>query len=359
MAPKKPTSSKHSDPAVGGASKKNKNEDDVIEGITPIQIPEKFVSPCYWHAPASSTTTSGNKNIFSGWQGQVPKDFPTDSDSTFFGGGGATRSFDTSAIDSEENNNLISSSAIHIELPDHRTEREQRLDIPASIISRSTTTEDVAISRLDNVPLDSIPLDEFYSKLTETSFLKRESMLKKDQQRGRGDVETFLDGEAVDVPSQYKVMLDRIYNHLENLGSKDKGLELPAVRVQGAGRRTMWENFQEICSKLNRSSEDIRAYICNELTTTSRYDGENRLHIEMTRLTTAKLQRLVYDYAMSHVYCDSCRGFDTKLVRDTALRLDKIVCNKCESERAVEGTSGGFQAIVNRRGRIRARMGAT
>lgn len=340
---------KHADPHP---SKKNQQED--IAGITPIQIPEDFVSPSYWHAAVPAGTTG---NVFSAWEGQIPQNFPTgEVDDGFLGGGGASRSFDINVdkADDETPSDAARNRFI-LSIPDLRTEREERLNILPALISRDLAGDDVAIHRLDGLALDSIPIDEFFTLLTETSFVKRESMLKKDQQRARGDAEIFLDGESVDVPSQYKQMLDRIVAHLEGEGSKKSGLELPAIKTEAAGRRTIWVNFQEICQTLHRNPEEVRSFVCNELTTQSKYDGENRLHVDAPRLTPPKLQKLVIDFAMSHVYCTSCRGFDTKLVRDTALRLDLIVCNRCGCKRSVEGQSGGFVAIANRRGRLRAR----
>lgn len=337
---------KHADP------NSKKNQQDEIAGITPIQVPENFVSPCYWHAAVAPAAAAAN--VFAAWEGQIPQSFPTgDVDDGFLGGGGASRTFDINVDQAEDE--ATHAARFILDMHDLRTERESRLNIPPSIISRDLAGDDVAIHRLDGIPLDSIPLAEFYTLLTETSFVKRESMLKKDQQRARGDAEIFLDGEPVDVPSQYKQMLDRIVAHLEGEGSKKSGLELPAIKTEPAGRRTIWVNFQEICTTLNRNPEEVRSFVCNELTTQSKYDGENRLHVDAPRLTPPKLQKLVIDFAMSHVYCTSCRGFDTKLVRDTALRLDLIVCNRCGCKRSVEGQSGGFVAIANRRGRLRAK----
>lgn len=342
---------KHVDPHAQQGGTKQREE---IPGITPIQVPEKFVSPCHWQPALPAPATS----VFSTWGGQVPSNFLANAEVTFFGGGGATRSFESSVAGESED--IVSSptmaiNRLSITLPDLRSEREVRLNIPLALVSRDTSNDDVVIHRLDAVPLDAIKVEDFYSLLTETSFVKRESMIKKEQQRARGDMESFLDGEPVDVPSQYKTMLDRIVAHLDHTGAEEKALELPAVRVEGAGRRTVWVNFQEICKTLSRTAEEVRAFVCNELTTTSKYDGENRLHIDVSRLTVAKLQKLVTDYALSHVYCTSCHSFDTKLVRDAALRLDLVVCNKCESKRSVENQSGGFTAIVNRKGRLRAK----
>ena len=339
MAPK-PKKGGHVDPAAAAAA-------SAAGGAASApQQAAVFVSPCFYKpAPPAPAV-----NVFSLWAGQVPREFPSEKNVPFFGGGGAARSFDVSASEDD-----VGTTRVTLVIPDHRSEREQRLHIPQAIVSRDSSTDDVAIQRLDELALDTIALDDFYRLIIETPFTKRETMLKKEQQRRRGDKEMFLDGVPVDVPSQYKTMLDRVYARLDQLGSKDQGLDLPSVSVQPQGRRTIWINFKDICVKLHRTHDEVRSFICNELTTTSKFDGEFRLHIDITRLTQDKLQKLLKEYVMSQVYCTSCHGFHTQLVRDTALRLDQILCNKCGSKRSIDSTSGGFQAIVNRRGRLRAR----
>lgn len=364
MPPKK--GGKHSDPAAGGAAAAS-----AASAFADATF-DSYVSPCFWKpAPPASTV-----NVFAQWQGQVPKDFPHDRDTVFFGGGGASRSFDAAVAgtavetadaggsSSEQGAAAAAAAAVaaaqevvvqKIDIPDHRSDREKRLAVPASIVSRDSGSEDVAVNKLDFATLDTIPLDTFYKLLTETPFLKRETMLKKEQQRRRGDAEIFLDGQLVDVPSQYKTMLDRVFARLDQLGSKDQQLELPMVGVESRGRRTVWLNFTDICTTLGRTADEVKSFICNELTTTAKY-VDTALHVDISRaLTKEKLQKLVSDYAMSHVYCQSCHGFQTDLVRDTALRLDQVVCRVCGAKRSVEGTTGGFVAIANRRARLQSK----
>jgi translation initiation factor 2 subunit 2 len=230
-------------------------------------------------------------------------------------------------------------------------QRDEKLGVPGEMLS-AEAMKMVDVHRFDADTVDSLTFTQFFDLIQVIPFAQRVRALKAERDKSV-HVETFLDGTPVQY--NYDQMLQRIAPN--TAGAMEKTLDLPGVRIEPAGRKTIWINFKKMCELLNRDVQDLKAFIEFELTTTSTLDGEQRLHIGISRATADKMQNLVKKFVSSHVLCGSCKGYNTSLVRNSSQRLVEVKCSDCKASRAVEqtGATGGFQAIANRRDRKRMR----
>ena len=58
------------------------------------------------------------------------------------------------------------------------------------------------------------------------------------------------------------------------------------------------------------------------------------------------MEGIISKYVETYVTCSSCKGMDTRIIRDPVSRLQFIECNKCTSRRSVAAIKAGYHATT-------------
>lgn len=145
----------------------------------------------------------------------------------------------------------------------------------------------------------------------------------------------------------YDDMLDRVMGilHAQNpdlIEKKRRTMKPPQLTRVGT-KKTLWVNFQEICTMMQRSPQHVFQFFMAELGTEGSIDGNQRLVIR-GKYVPKYIESLLRKYIVEYVTCQMCRSPNTDLVRDSASRLYFCNCRDCGSSRSVAAISSGYHA---------------
>lgn len=166
--------------------------------------------------------------------------------------------------------------------------------------------------------------------------------------------------------------------HAKNPESENSRISMQAPQLCRMGtKKTLWNNFQDICKSLSRSPEHVYQVcvpndysppgvpICSssclhlltsarcslvllqffmaELGTEGSIDGNQRLVIRGKYLPRA-INTLLKKYIKLYVTCNECNNAHTSLAKDSVTRLYNMTCEACGSTRTVAPIKAGFHA---------------
>jgi len=159
-----------------------------------------------------------------------------------------------------------------------------------------------------------------------------------------GEKEDMYDRKA---DYTYEDMLDRVMNilHAQNpdlIEKKRRTMKPPQLTRVGT-KKTLWVNFQEICTMMQRPPQHVFQFFMAELGTEGSIDGNQRLVIR-GKYVPKYIESLLRKYIVSYVTCEMCRSPNTELTRDPATRLNFCKCHDCGSSRSVANISSGYHA---------------
>jgi len=146
----------------------------------------------------------------------------------------------------------------------------------------------------------------------------------------------------------YSDLLDRVINilHSKNpdlMEKKRRNMKPPQLTRVGT-KKTLWVNFQEICTMMQRSAEHVFQFFMAELGTEGSIDGNQRLVIR-GKYVPKYIESLLRKYIIEYVTCQMCRSPNTDLLKDSTTRLQFCNCKDCGSSRSVVAIRSGYHAI--------------
>ena len=130
---------------------------------------------------------------------------------------------------------------------------------------------------------------------------------------------------------EYKKLLKRAYSQLPTVTFEHKRFEIPRSRVYVFGMRTIFQNFKEVCTALNRTPRHLLKFLSNEMATSAAMDG-TRLILQ-GKFKANTFERLIGRYVTEFVTCPICKRPDTKIVKEK--RLFFLVCEACGAKSAI------------------------
>ena len=145
----------------------------------------------------------------------------------------------------------------------------------------------------------------------------------------------------------YEDMLDRVMGilHAQNpdlIEKKRRTMKPPQLTRVGT-KKTLWVNFQEICTMMQRNPQHVFQFFMAELGTEGSIDGNQRLVIR-GKYVPKYIESLLRKYIVEYVTCQMCRSPNTELTRDAGTRLNFCKCRDCGSQRSVAPISSGYHA---------------
>jgi len=147
----------------------------------------------------------------------------------------------------------------------------------------------------------------------------------------------------------YPALLDRIMNilHAQNpdlIDKKRRNMKPPQLTRVGT-KKTLWVNFQEICTMMQRPPEHVFQFFMAELGTEGSIDGNQRLVIR-GKYVPKYIESLLRKYIVEYVTCQMCRSPNTELIKDSVSRLHFNQCKDCGSRRSVAAIRSGYHATT-------------
>jgi len=145
----------------------------------------------------------------------------------------------------------------------------------------------------------------------------------------------------------YPELLDRVLDaiHANNpdlVERKRRNMKPPQIQKLGT-KKSLWVNFQEVCTMIRRSPEHVFAFFMAELGTEGNIDGNHRLVIR-GRYQPRQIEILLRKYIVEYVTCQMCRSANTELTKDSVSRLHFCRCLNCGSKRSVGAIRSGYHA---------------
>lgn len=194
---------------------------------------------------------------------------------------------------------------------------------------------------------------------------KKKKKETKATEGGTAATEADLDGQAALLAEQdkaqeveedpydrkaeytYDELLDKIVDLLQTnnpalVEKKKRNIKPPQLQLMSS-KKTLWVNFQEICTMMQRSPDHVYAFFMAELGTEGSIDGNQRLIIR-GKYVPKYIESLLRKYVVEYVTCEMCRSPNTDLVKDGASRLYFCHCRDCGSSRSVAPIRSGYHA---------------
>lgn len=145
----------------------------------------------------------------------------------------------------------------------------------------------------------------------------------------------------------YDELLDRLVQLLQannpELVEKKRRIIKPPQLSLLSSKKTLWINFQEICSMMQRHPDHVYSFFMAELGTEGSIDGNQRLVIR-GKYVPKYIESLLRKYVVEYVTCEMCRSPNTDLVKDPNTRLYFLHCKDCGSSRSVAPIRSGYHA---------------
>jgi translation initiation factor 2 subunit 2 len=174
--------------------------------------------------------------------------------------------------------------------------------------------------------------------------LSAQGALLVEQDRAQDVVEDSYDRKA---DYTYDELLDRVVDLLQvnnpALVQKTKRNIKPPQLTLLSSKKTLWINFQEICSMMQRNPDHVYQFFMAELGTEGSIDGNQRLIIR-GKYVPKYIESLLRKYVVEYVTCEMCRSPNTDLKKDPSSRLYFLQCNDCGSSRSVAVIRSGYHA---------------
>lgn len=145
----------------------------------------------------------------------------------------------------------------------------------------------------------------------------------------------------------YDELLNKIVDLLQTnnpalVEKKKRNIKPPQLQLLSS-KKTLWVNFQEICTMMQRSPDHVYAFFMAELGTEGSIDGNQRLIIR-GKYVPKYIESLLRKYVVEYVTCEMCRSPNTDLNKDGASRLYFCHCRDCGSSRSVAPIRSGYHA---------------
>ena len=130
----------------------------------------------------------------------------------------------------------------------------------------------------------------------------------------------------------YESLLDRARDKIpDNISSKSRW-KLPEPQILIEGSNTIFRNFNEVVSMMDRDDNHVYQYILNDLGTSGSRDGPRARF--KGRIPPKRIKKTIVNYVNSFIICSQCSSPDTMFVKEERTTLLK--CQACGAPRPVK-----------------------
>ena len=131
---------------------------------------------------------------------------------------------------------------------------------------------------------------------------------------------------------EYEELLDRARERIPTDISERARWTLPEPQIIIEGANTIFRNFAEVVSHMDRDENHVFQYILNELGTSGSREGPRARF--KGRIPPKRLKKRIVNYVNTYIKCGQCSAPDTLFIREDRTTLLK--CQACGATRPVK-----------------------
>ena len=131
----------------------------------------------------------------------------------------------------------------------------------------------------------------------------------------------------------FDTMLERARKKIPENVAETIVFEVPKVKTNIQGSRTVVVNFAEIADVINRPQDHLLKYLSKELATAGIIEG--RRVVFQGRFGLMQMQKKIEAYVKEYVLCKQCGRHDTKITHEG--RIWFVKCMACGAREPVKG----------------------
>ncbi len=131
----------------------------------------------------------------------------------------------------------------------------------------------------------------------------------------------------------YEKLLDRARSSVPEDAFKRSGerFQVPNVELIVQGNRTIWQNFQEIITVLNRPGKEVLKYISGQLATAGNIEGGGAVF--QGKFAPEIVDDVLSRYIDAYVICPVCGRPDTHMQKESNAYY--LSCTACGASTAI------------------------
>ena len=130
----------------------------------------------------------------------------------------------------------------------------------------------------------------------------------------------------------YEKLLSEAYKKVKPIEHSER-FEIPKAEGHIEGTKTILTNLQQIASHLRREPTHLLKFLLRELATSGAFK-QNRVILQR-KISSAKINEKIQEYANEFVICKECRKPDTEFIKDhNFLFVHCLACGAKHSVRA-------------------------
>lgn len=178
-----------------------------------------------------------------------------------------------------------------------------------------------------------------FIKMEDYDFGKKKKKPKKSKESLGNENTLAKNSECTDSQSQQKIegydyefMLGRIYEKLTVARPQTRTTIAPPKITMEGSRKTIWNNFADICGMLNRNTAHVLKYISEELATSCSISGQKL--VVRGKFRPKQIESIIVKYIGEYVKCSSCRSPNTVFIREN--RSSFLHCNDCQAQKMIK-----------------------
>ncbi len=131
----------------------------------------------------------------------------------------------------------------------------------------------------------------------------------------------------------YEKLLNRAKEKLPDVVKGHSRFVLPDVDTHQEGNNTIFRNFGDIASALNRTEELLLGYLLKEMGTAGQLKEGGRV-VFKGKIATRKLENRINEFVKDFVICQECERPDTRLEKEG--RTLVLKCEACGAHRPLK-----------------------
>jgi len=130
----------------------------------------------------------------------------------------------------------------------------------------------------------------------------------------------------------YSELLERARSNIPQEISNRARWTLPDPQIMIEGSNTIFRNFVEVVSHMDRDENHVFQFLLNELGTSGSRDGPRARF--KGRIPPKRLKKKIVNYVNSFIKCQQCSAPDTHFQREE--RTTILKCQACGASRPVK-----------------------
>ncbi len=133
--------------------------------------------------------------------------------------------------------------------------------------------------------------------------------------------------------SEYERLLDRARSQVPDDAFRRSGerFQVPRVQLIIQGNRTIWQNFQEIITILNRPGKEVMKFVSGQLATAGTFEGSTAVF--QGKFTADVVNEVLNRYINAYVICPVCTRPDTTIIKEKQAYY--LSCSACGARTSI------------------------